>query len=170
MISTTLSSSSLIHPTVSSNLLLNPFKVLFISVIELFISIWFFFVFPNFLLKTSNFSLCSFNRLLSSLNIFTITTLNSSLGCLSPLPLVLLLGFYLVPSFGIYFCVVSFCLICSFYFYLFSMLVMFPSLGEVAFCKGCPMHHSSALPFGHQSYMFQVCPYMDCLGSFVVEG
>ena len=79
------------------------------------------------------------------------------------------LKFYLVPSFGIYLSVASFCLIFCFYFYAFHWLVMFPNHGEVAFCRGCPVHLSSALPFGHQRYMFQGYTYMDWVGSFVIE-
>ena len=77
--------------------------------------------------------------------------------------------FYLVPSFGMHFSVASFCLIFCFCFYVFHWLVMSPNHGEVAFCRGRPMHLSSALPFGHQSYMFQGYPYMVGVGSFVIE-
>ena len=73
-------------------------------------------------------------------------------GCLSPLYLVLL-GFYRVPSFGIYSSVALSCLSCCFYFYVFVRLVTFPDLGEVAFCRRHPVHPSSTLPSGHQGYM-----------------
>ena len=66
-----------------------------------------FFNFFNSLLK---FSLCSSVLLLSLLSIFKITTLNYlSVGCLFPLHLALLLGIYLVFSFGTYSSVPSFC-------------------------------------------------------------
>ena len=64
VISTTLSSSSLIHSSVSSNILFIPSSVYFISFILFFISVWFF-IFLNSLFKTSNFSFCSSNLLLS---------------------------------------------------------------------------------------------------------
>ena len=59
------------------------------------------------LLKTSNFSFGAPIFLLSSLIISTIITLNPFLGSL--LHLVLLLGFYLVPSFGTYLSATFFC-------------------------------------------------------------
>ena len=40
-----------------------------------------------------------------------------------------------------------------FHFYVFSMLVMSPNLGEEAFCRRHSMSPSSALPSGHQSFM-----------------
>lgn len=46
-ISTTISSSLLIHPYMSSNLLLISSRLLFISVIIFFISIWFFYTFSK---------------------------------------------------------------------------------------------------------------------------
>ena len=55
--------------------------------------------------------------------------------CLSPLHLVLLLGFYLVPRFGTYSAVASFCLILCFYFYVFGRLVTLHNLGEVAYVE-----------------------------------
>ena len=68
------------------------------------------------LLKISSFSLCSSSLLLSSLTTFIIIDINTSLvDHLSPLPLVVL-GFYLVPSFGIYSSVTSFCITCCFLF------------------------------------------------------
>ena len=84
---------------------------------------------------------------------------------LSPLHLVLLM-FYLVPSFGTYSSLVSFCLILCFYFCVFGRLVMFPDLGEVAFYKVHPMHPSSSLPSRHQIYMLLGCPLYGLHGSF----
>lgn len=91
------------------------------------------------LLKISSFSLCSSSLLLSSLTTFIIIDINTSLvDHLSPLPLVVL-GFYLVPSFT-YFSVVSGCLICCFYIYLLERLVAFPNSGEMVFCRRHHMH------------------------------
>ena len=67
---------------------------------------------------------------------------------------ILHLGFYRIPSFGTYSSVASLCLICCFYFYVFSKLVKFLNLGEVTFCRRCPMCPSRALLSDHQSYMF----------------
>ena len=85
--------------------------------------------------------------------------------CLSPIKLVLLLGFYLVTSFGTYCSVTSFCLICCFYFYVFGILLIFPYLREVALCRRHAMGHSSTLPSCHQSYMLSGCPLYGLSGS-----
>ena len=53
-----------------------------------------------------------------------------SVLCSSPLHLVLHLGFYLVPSFGTYFFVVSFCPRLCVYLYILARSVTFSSLGE----------------------------------------
>lgn len=74
MISITLSSSLLIHFSVSSNLHFIPFSVFFIWFILFFSSAWFFFIFYNYLL---NISLCLTIHDLSSLSIFMIVILNS---------------------------------------------------------------------------------------------
>ena len=71
-----------------------------------------------------------------------------------PLPLDIALQFYLVPLFGIYLSVNSFCLICCFYFYVFGRPFIFPDLGEVTSGKRFSMHSSSSFPLsGYQSYM-----------------
>ena len=76
VISTTLSSSLLIHSSASVILVLIPFSVFFISVILLFNSILFSFIFSNSLFKTSyNFLFCASILFLSSLIIFIIITL-----------------------------------------------------------------------------------------------
>ena len=99
-------------------------------------------------------SLCLSNLLLNSLNIFTIVPWTPyRVDCLSPLHLVLLLGFYLVPLFGRCFSVTSFCPVGCFYFCVSDRLVTFPNLGEVAFCRRRPLRPSSALPSGHYSYI-----------------
>ena len=67
----------------------------------------------------------------------------TQIDCLSPLLLVLL--------FGIYAFVLSFGLICYFYFYAFGKLVMFPDLGEVAFCRRCLLCPSGGRLSHHQS-------------------
>ena len=129
-------------------LLLVYFKI---SLIVVFIFLWFFFMFSNPLLITFNFLLCLPNLLLSSLSSFTIITLRSLLGWLSP-PHSFHLVFYHVPSFGTYSCVTSFCRISCFYFCVFGRLAIFPDLGEVDFCR-CPVFPRSALPSGCKSYM-----------------
>ena len=77
-----------------------------------------------------------------SVVIFMITTFKYfSWDYLSPLHLVLLLGFYFVPSFEMCFSAPSFCI--SFCFYLSDKWATFPSLGEVVFCRGYPMCSST---------------------------
>ena len=100
LIHITLSSSLLIHSSVSFSLLLIPSSV-FIKIhwkesdIAFFISIWLFFLFSNSLLKMSNFLHCASISLPRSLIIFSVTTLNSSsyIDCLFLLHLALPLGF-----------------------------------------------------------------------------
>ena len=148
-----MSSKLQIHSSISSNLLLILSNVFFISFIVFFISVWFF-MFSNFLLKTSNFSLHSSNCLPSSLIIFMIILYSLS----HRLPMSTSLSsssvVFIFHLEHVLLSVTSFCLICCFYFHVFSRLVTFPDLGEVAFCRGHPMIPSSALPFGHQSSMF----------------
>ena len=136
--------------SVSSNLPLIPLVYFFlISVIVFFSSVYFFLMFSNFLLKTSNFLLWSSELILSSLSIFVFITFNSLLGrLLVSISFSSFFVFYLVSSFGTYFSVISFWLIFCFYSYIFCKLVMFPSLGEVALCRECPVGLSSALPSG----------------------
>ena len=120
---------------------------LWLSSIPLYICI--FLLFSNSLL---NFSLCSSTLLPSLLGIFMIITLNSFwVDFLSPLPIVLLLRFYLVLSFGAYSSVASFCLIPWVYYCIFGGLVIFPDLGEVALFRRLLMGLSSILQSGHQS-------------------
>ena len=80
-----------------------------------------------------------------------IITMNSLLGRLSPLCLILL-GFYLVLLFEIYSSVSSFCPICCFYFYVVGRSVMFPYCGEMALCRRCPLGSNSLFLSG-ESYM-----------------
>ena len=79
-----------------------------------------------------------------------IMTFNSLLGRLFLLPSVLL-RFYLVPLFGIYSSVTSFCCTLCFYFYVLSRSeVTLPDLGGAGLCR-YPMRPSSALSCGHHS-------------------
>ena len=48
----------------------------------------------------------------------------------------------------------SFCLSSCFYFYVSGRLVPFPDLGEVAFCRRCPMHPSSTVASCHPSKLY----------------
>ncbi|XP_059793798.1 solute carrier family 22 member 23 isoform X2 [Balaenoptera ricei] len=87
----------------------------FTSVTVVFISVWLFFIFSDSLLKAFNSSLCACILLPSSLIIFTIIILDSFLGRLSPLHLVVLLGFYFVPSSAACSSATSSCLSCCLY-------------------------------------------------------
>lgn len=71
----------------------------------------------------------------------------SQVDRLSPLHLVVLLRFCLVPLSGTYYFSVSFCLNFYLHFYICSTLVTFLKLGEMAFYRGCPMCLSSNFPF-----------------------
>ena len=126
-------------------------RVFLISLILFFTSVWFFLIFSKSLLKNSNFLLCSSNLLPSSLNIFKVINFTSLSGRLpvSTLPS----SFYGIfsCSFGRYFSVFSFCLICWFYFYVFGRFVLFSDLGEVVFHRRCLMYPSSTLTSYHQS-------------------
>ena len=168
VISTNLSSSFVICFSVSSDLLLIPYSVFYISVIVCS-SLWFFlYMFLNSLLRTFNSSLCSSSLFPSSLNIFMIITPWTLywVDCLSPLYFVL--AFYLVPLFGTYFSVASFVLICCFYSYLFGWLVIFPNLGDVAFLEYVlyvPAAHSSLIT---RAMCSRGAPYEGCLGPSLV--
>jgi len=124
VISTSLSSSSLIHSSVSFSLLLIlsgiffSFELLYSS--SLFgCPLYFLFV------KTSKLSLYPSILFLSSLITFiSLLRIISQVDCLSPLHLVILLEFYLVPLSGESFSVISFCLSCYLYFYVCNRLVM----------------------------------------------
>lgn len=78
---------------------------------------------------------------------------------LSPLCLVLFLGFSFVPSFETYSSMYSFCLI-LFYFYALGRSVTFPDLGEVTLCR---------ISWDPDAHSLLVCPPMACMGSFIVE-
>ena len=163
----TLSSTLLICSSAPFTLLLIPYSVFFTSAIVFFISVWFF-IFSNSLLRRSNL-VCSSN--LPSVSL--IITLNSLLGSLPVSSSLSSSSGALSCSFGTYFSVSSFCLICYFYFYVFGRLVTFPDSGEVAFCRRRPVCPISALPCSHQSRMLwcthsqlhscvQLCDPMDC--------
>ena len=146
-------------------LLLVYFKI---SLIVVFIFLWFFFMFSNPLLITFNFLLCSPNLLLSSLSSFTIITLRSLLGWLSPHHS-FHLGFYHVPSFGTYYCVTSFCLISCFYFCAFGRLAIFPDLEKWTFVDVLcfPAVHFALVA---RAICFRVIPCVGRVGPYVVTG
>ena len=108
VISTILSSTSFIHSSASVILPLIPYREFLISFIVLFIIAFLFFSSSRSLLNVS----CIFSILfLRFCIIFTIITLNSFSGSLLfPLHLFGLVGFYLVPSSAVCFCVFSYCL------------------------------------------------------------
>ena len=112
VISTILSSSSLIRSSASFMLLLIHSSVFFISVIVFFNSVCLFLISSISLLNISCiFLVCASILFPRSWIIFTVITLNSfSVDCLSPLHLVVLLGFCLTSSSATYFSAVSFCL------------------------------------------------------------
>lgn len=85
-----------------------------------------------------------------------IITLNSLLSSLL-IFIQFFLGFYLVPLLGIYPSVSSFCLIHSFYFYVWGSLGMFPSFGKVVFWSSC-VCPSSALPLGTRAICSSYMP------------
>ena len=92
-------------------------------------------------------------------------TLNYQVDCQSPLYLVLL-GFYLLSSFG------TFCLIFRFYFYVPGRLVMFPDVGEVDFCgRGyilcIPVAHC---PLVTRAVCARAVPYLGSVGPSVMLG
>ena len=103
-----------------------------------------------------------------------ITTLNSSqLDCLSPLHLVLLL-YFLFPSFGTYSSVTSFCIFVVFNFYVSGRVAVFPNMKEVVFCSRSgllhvgtyPLCHTNALPSGHLELYSLGSPLCKLRGSF----
>lgn len=95
------------------------------------------FIFSNSLIETSC-SVHSFFSLILWSCLQSLPCTLSQIDCLSPLHLVLPVGFYLVPSFEICSSIASFCLTC-FYFYVFDGLVTSPNLEEVTFCRRYPM-------------------------------
>ena len=140
----------------------------FLIVTALFISVWFLFILSNSFFYCSN-CVQLFFFVLSSLSIFKIIARNALLGsCLSPIQLVLLGFFFLVPSFETYSYVTLFCLI-FFHFYVFSKLFTFPYLREMALCRRHAMGLNSILPSCHQSYMLLEWPLYGLCGSFCYD-
>ena len=122
MVSTSLSSISVIHSSVSSNLALITSSAYFLFSLLYSSAVCFFFVFSNYLL---NISLCSCILLLNSLNILMIITLNSLSGRLvssSGVSLFLNWGPFLLLPLSASF---SFC------FYVLTMSLVFLGLVEV---------------------------------------
>ena len=116
VIYTILSSSSLMCSSASIVLLLIPCSVFLISVIVLFICVllllFLFFISSSFLLNIYCIvSVCAsfFSQDLGS-SLLSLLWILFQGDCLSLLHLVVLLGFYLVPSSGIYSSAISFCL------------------------------------------------------------
>lgn len=103
---------------------------------------WFFFIFSTLLVKFVTVFIHSF---LSSLSIFTFNTLSSLSGKLHiSTPFSSSSG--VLSSFGKYFFVALFCLICCVYFCVFDSLVTSTDLREVALCRRCPMGPSNSFP------------------------
>lgn len=123
MVSTSLSSISVIHSSVSSNLALITSSAYFLFSLLYSSAVCFFFVFSNYLL---NISLCSCFLLPNSLNILMIITLNSLSGRLvsssSGVSLFLHWGPFLLLPLSASF---SFC------FYVLTMSLVFLGLVEV---------------------------------------
>ena len=108
-------------------------------------------VFSSLLL---NFLLCTFVLLLCTLNNSVIIILNSlSDRLLIYTFLSSFRGFHLVPSFQMYYCIGSFCLILCFHFYVLDSLALFPNFWEVTLCREIPIGLSITLFCGHQRYM-----------------
>ena len=168
VISTTLSSSL---PNCFSHIIYCWFFLMYFYLIYCVLDLCLVLLYIFSLLKTSNFSLCSFILLLSSLNIFMIITLNSLLG---RLPVSTSLSsssrIYIFSSFGTYSSVALFCRICCFYFYVFGKLVVFPDLWEVAFCRRCPMCPSITHPLVTQAVCSREAPSVSCVGPSVLVG
>ena len=131
MISTILSSSSPIHSSATFILLLIPSSVFFISVIVLFISVCsleLLVLCYTFLVSSRSVPPFFFWNLGSSL--LSLLWIIFQVDCLSPLHLVVLPGFYLVPSSEAYSSAISLCLIfcdCSFCSTGFKVLVLLVS-------------------------------------------
>lgn len=142
MISTPLSSCLLIHSSVILSIV-DSFQFIFhFSYCIFLLCLVFPYIFS--LLKPSNFSLCASFYPSISLIIFTISTLNSFSGILTISNSLSSYSRVLsYCSFGI------FCIGCYFYFYISNSLVLFPNLGDVSFCRRCPM----CLPSHHLTYM-----------------
>ena len=145
-VSITLSSSSLTHSSESFSLLLIPSSVFFHLVMLFFISIWLLFIFSNSVKNFYLLALCFYGILPSFVIIWT----PSQVDCLSPYHLVLL-GFYLVPSSEICSSAASLCLSFCLHVYVCGRLVTFLDLGEVAFCRRCPVSQQ-CLPFSSPKF------------------
>ena len=152
VISTTLSSGPLLCFSLLSNLLLIPYSVSLLLIIRLFTCVWFFFIFSHFIKIFELLTLFIqtypefFEHLYDHYLEFSNTEIAylcftylffSSLSCS-------LLG---TCSF-----VTSFCLICCFYFFVFSRLSISLDLGKVAFYRRCHVLPSSALCSGHPEH------------------
>ena len=114
MISTNLFSISLNHFSVSIILLLIPSSVFFISVIVLFISVSLLNLFIKHLVCLLNLCLHSFFKSLSHLYYYY-SKFFFQVACLTPLHLVFLGDFDLVPSSQIYYSAILLCLIFCFW-------------------------------------------------------
>ena len=98
---------------------------------------------------------------------------------LSALSLVLSLEFYLVPSFGTYCSVPSFCLTVCVSFSLLGKSVTFPDLGDVALCRRCLYTSNKGIYIVNQLYFnwkkksiwslfgSQILPHAEAAGSLV---
>ena len=151
----TLSSSLLICASVSPNVPLIPSSV-FLFTISLLSYVWFFFIFSNSFL---NFSLCSSILLLNSLSMIMMSFY--WVDYLSPLCLVLL-WFYLVPSFGTYSSVASFWLI-LFYFYVLGMSVTFLILEKWPYVGDILWNPATQSSLVTRALCSRGVPYMDCV-------
>ena len=162
MVYITPSSSSLIHSPESFSLLLILSSVFFTSV-------WLSFTFSNTLLKTLNSHSVHpfFSQVLWSL--FIIITLKFFLGRLIVFTW-FFWSFILSPNLEHIPLLLPFFVQCCLYFYVSSMLFMFLSLGEVALCRRCLAHSSSALPSHHSRYMLEGFLLKGLHGSFCFGG
>lgn len=88
------------------------------------------------------------------------------MGCLSSVQLVL--GFYLIPSFGIYSSIASFCLICSFYFCALDRLC-FLTLEKQPFVEKSYVFQQHSLLSSQKLYALKVSPH-GLHGSFCCDG
>ena len=122
-----------------------PPSVIFISVV-FYNSVWLVFIFSNSVKNFYLLALCFY----SSLPSFVVVWTPSQVDCLCPCHLVLL-GFYLVPSSEICSSAASLCLSFCLHVYVCSRLVTFLDLGEVAFCRRCPVSQQ-CLPFSSPKF------------------
>lgn len=154
MLSITPSSRSLIYYSASSNILLILSSVFFLSVIESFISDWFFFIFSNSLLKLSLRSSTLFSN---PVNIFMTITLNS---------LRHIVYFHFTCLFCCYFVLffhlghsplVSFYLTLCVSFHVLGRSAISPSCANSALYKRGPMMPCTTMSPGHQNQALQGC-------------